>query len=106
MPLAHVAEKVPASAFEVWLVTCHEKPVQLLAENPVSGDDHVPSIEGVDGVAAAVDADEALLGARNDESCSNPAHALVAAAASRIPVAMNRCMSLTGRAYDWRTHTM
>jgi hypothetical protein len=98
MPLAHVAENVPASEFDVWLVTCHENPVQLLAEIPVSGDAHVPSIEGVDGVAVAVDDSEAVLGARSEELCSNPVHALVAA--SRMPVTKSRCMSLTWRAYD------
>ena len=89
--MAQVAENVPSSEFEVWLVTCHEKPVQLLAEIPVSGEDHVPSIEGTDvGVGAVVE--EAPLGASIDEFCSKPAHALVAATASRKPNTKSRCI--------------
>ena len=99
-PLAHVAENVPASEFEVWFVTCHEKPVQLLAEIPVSGEDHVPSIEGTDGVVVDEVVEEALLGASIDEFCSKPAHALVAAAASRRPIARSRCIFNPGA----RTH--
>jgi hypothetical protein len=90
--LAQVAENVPASEFSVWLVTCHEKPAQLLAEIPVSGEDHVPSIEGTDGAGVDAVVEEAALGARIDEFCSKPAHALVAAAASRKPNTKSRCM--------------
>jgi hypothetical protein len=47
MPFAQVTENVPAIEVGVSLVTCHEKPVQLLAAIPATGfDDHVPSIVG------------------------------------------------------------
>lgn len=55
MPLAHVAENVPAIEFEVWLVTCHENPVQELADRFASGlEDQVPSIDGDDDGDAGV----------------------------------------------------
>jgi len=91
IPLAQVAENVPASEFEVWFATCQEKPVQLLAEIPLRGEDHVPSIEGTDGVGVDAAVEEAVLGARIDEFCSKPAHALEAAA-SRSPKATSRCI--------------
>ena len=54
MPLAQVAENEPEIDVEVWLVTCHEKPVQELAEMPDSGfDDQVPMSDGVLGAAGA-----------------------------------------------------
>jgi len=86
IPLAQVAENVPATEFKVWLVTCHEKPAQLLAAAiPLSGEDHVPSIEGSVGVGVL--AEEAVLGASIDEFCSTPAHALVAAAVAALTYA-------------------
>jgi hypothetical protein len=95
IPLAQVAEKVPASEFEVWLVTCQEKPVQLLAEIPVNGDVQVPSIEGATGAELELDDDDSVLGARIEELCSNPAHAPVAAAAMTRPTRTSRCMAIT-----------
>lgn len=86
MPFAHVAENVPAIALDVWLVTCHENPVQLLAARPAIGfDDHVPSIVGTAVAAADPVADsEVELGARMPlESRSKPVHALVAIARRR-----------------------
>src|SRR3954447_2089367 len=96
-PLAQVAENVPASEVEVWLVTCHEKPVQLPAAVPASGEDHVPSIDGTEGVGADAVVGEAVLGASIDEFCSTPAHAPVAAAARRMLKARSRCMCSTLR---------
>jgi len=97
IPLAQVAENVPATEFKVWLVTCHEKPAQLLAAAiPLSGEDHVPSIEGSVGVGVL--AEEAVLGASIDEFCSTPAHALVAAAASNKLKARSRCMCSNNQA--------
>jgi hypothetical protein len=87
-----VAENVPESEFDVWLVTCHEKPEQLLAEIPLRGEDQVPSIEGTDDVGVEAVVEDAVLGASIDEFCSKPAHAPAAAAASRSPKARSRCM--------------
>jgi len=104
IPLAQVAENVPAPAFDVWLVTCHEKPVQLLAVIPASGEDHVPSSEGTDDAGADGVLEDAVLGASIDEFCSKPAHALPAAA-SRRPRPRRRFMFNPG-AYAFRTHTV
>lgn len=91
MPFAQVAEKVPESELDVWLVTCHENPVQELAEMFDSGfEDQVPSIDGADdevgvvgvvGVVVVDDVDDVALGANTlDESRSKPVHAPVTTA--------------------------
>ena len=55
IPFAHVAENVPASEVDVWLVTCHENPVQLPADTPATGEDHVPIIEVTEGAGVVDD---------------------------------------------------
>ncbi len=109
MPLAQVAENVPAIDVEVWLVTCHEKPVHELAEMPDSGfDDQVPRSDGALG-AAGVDVVVAAagLGASTlDESRSNPVQAPVSAAVIRKPRAMNCFIVVTQAAYGIRTRTV
>lgn len=109
MPLAHVAEKVPAIDVVVWLVTCHENPVQELAEMPASGfDDQVPISDGALG-ATGVDVVVAAagLGASTlEDSRSNPVQALVSAAAIRTPRAKKCFIVVTRVAYGNRTHTV
>lgn len=103
MPLAQVAEKVPDSAVDVWLVTCQESPVQELAEMFDSGfDDQVPSIDGADGVVGVVgvvvvvdDVDDVALGANTlDDSRSKPVHAPVTTAPRMMPNTRRRFMAV------------
>ena len=112
MPLAQVAENVPAMEVEVWLVTCHEKPVHELAEIPDSGfDDQVPMSDGVLGAAGAAGAVVWVVGpglgaSTLDDSRSNPAQAPVSAAVNRKPRAMNCFIVVTLAAYGIRTRTV
>ena len=109
MPLAQVAENVPAMEVEVWLVTCHEKPVQELAEMPDSGfDDQVPRSDGALGeLGVDVVVVAAGLGASTlDDSRSNPVQAPVSAAVIRKPRAMNCFIVVTLAAYGMRTRTV
>lgn len=104
MPLAHVAENVPDSDVDVWLVTCHENPVHELAEMFESGFDvQVPIIEGADAAGAGAGAgvgvvlDEVLvaLGARTfDVVCSSPVQAPVSAAAATMAGRQKRFMAV------------
>ena len=109
IPFAHVAEKVPAIDVEVWLVTCHEKPVHELAGMPASGfDDQVPRSDGAlgdEGAGGGVAA--AGLGASTlDDSRSTPVQAPVSAAVIRKLRAMNRFIVVTLAAYGVRTRTV
>ena len=109
MPLAQVAENVPAIDVEVWLVTCHEKPVHELAEIPASGfDDQVPSSDGALGAAGAAVVVVAVgLGASTlDDSRSNPVQAPVSAAVIRKPRARNCFIVVTLAPYRIRTRTV
>lgn len=108
-PFAHVAEKVPAIDVELWLVTCHEKPVHELAGMPASGfDDQVPRSDGALGdEGAGVGVAAAGLGASTlDDSRSTPVQAPVSAAVIRKLRAMNRFIVVTLAAYGVRTRTV
>ena len=92
IPFAHIAEKVPAIDVELWLVTCHEKPVHELADMPASGfDDQLPRGDGALGdEGASVGGAAAGLGASTlADSRSTPVQAPVSAAVIRKQRTMN-----------------
>lgn len=111
IPFAHVAEKLPAIDVEVWLVTCHEKPVHELAEMPASGfDDQVPRSDGAlgdEGAGVGVGVAAVGLGASTlADSRSKPVQAPVSAAVIRKQRARNRFIVVTLAAYGIRTRTV